>query len=365
MRVLALPRDRNPYQELLYGACRARGMRVRYVGELTGSHTLNMLLLPFELAALRLAGWRLLHVHWLFGFAVTGASRLPPLRRFSDLWLGLTLTVVRLCGLRLVWTAHNVLPHERIFHDDLAARRELVRAADLVIAHSGAAEDEVARTLARPRRSAVIPLGPYGVARRDAGRPPDGPLRLLFFGTVLPYKGVEDLLEAFARLADESPLELTVAGRCPDEQLRQRLERLAGPWPRSVQLRLEAVPEEELPELLGGHDVLVLPFREVTTSSTVVLGLEAGIPVLVPDLPPFEDMPVLRHVPGTEGLEAGLRELSRRDRSELERRGAAGREWGASLSWDEVAARTMRALAEIAGERESRGLRPQRGVIPH
>ena len=33
MRILALPRDRNPYQQLLYGQFARRGHAIRYVGE--------------------------------------------------------------------------------------------------------------------------------------------------------------------------------------------------------------------------------------------------------------------------------------------------------------------------------------------
>src|SRR3954452_17492458 len=103
--MLVLPRDDNPYQELLYGELRRRGVRVRYVGRLTPSHTLNLLLLLFELAGCRMAGARLVHLHWVFAFT------LPFGRRVTQQWFGLLLRVIGLLGLRLVWTAHNVLPH--------------------------------------------------------------------------------------------------------------------------------------------------------------------------------------------------------------------------------------------------------------
>jgi glycosyltransferase involved in cell wall biosynthesis len=344
MKVLALPRDPNPYQELLYGACAARGVRTRYVGELTPSHSLNLLLLPLELALLRLAGWRVLHVHWLFFFGTDWSGRVPALRRVSAVWFRLTLRVARLLGLRLVWTAHNVLPHEPVFDDDLRARRELVQAADLVIAHSLSAERRVADTLGTPRASTVIPLGPFGISVPRAAREAGAPLELLFFGTVLAYKGVEELLVALGRVGPEAPLRLTVAGRCPDEALRSRLIELASPLGERVTLRLERVPDEELPTLLGSHDVLVLPFRDVTTSSSAILGLEAGMPVLVPDLPVFEEMPVVTYEPGVDGLTGALRELAGSDRAELDRRGAESRAWATRLSWDDIADMTCRAF---------------------
>ena len=106
MRIAAFPQDPNPYQELLYGEMRERGDVVRYVGELTPSHSLNLLVLPLELIALRLAGYRVFHLHWTFGFSFTA----PIGRRASRRWFGLVLWVIGALGYRLAWTAHNVLP---------------------------------------------------------------------------------------------------------------------------------------------------------------------------------------------------------------------------------------------------------------
>ncbi len=88
---------------------------------------------PLELTAARLTGTRLVHLHWVFGFVLPGGRRA---RRAAQCWFALVIAVIRLLGMRLVWTAHNVLPHEPVFADDRAARRRLVRASDLVIAHS-------------------------------------------------------------------------------------------------------------------------------------------------------------------------------------------------------------------------------------
>ena len=78
-----------------------------------------------------------------------------------------------------------------------------------------------------PRRSAVIPHGPFHGRRgcRLAARTPgDGgqPRQLLFFGKIRPYKGVDTLLEAFAALPPEFDAHLTVAGECGDKSLAAR-----------------------------------------------------------------------------------------------------------------------------------------------
>ena len=76
MRILVLPReDTNPYQELLYGEMRRQGAQITYLGELTRSHTLNLLLLPLEMAIRRLGGARVVHLHWVYAFGLYGSGR--------------------------------------------------------------------------------------------------------------------------------------------------------------------------------------------------------------------------------------------------------------------------------------------------
>jgi glycosyltransferase involved in cell wall biosynthesis len=340
MKIVALPRDPNPYQRLLYDACARRGAEVEYAGELTPSHTLNLLLLPAELVARRLAGARVLHIHWLFGFSL-------PARRLAAVWLRFVLLTARAIGMHIVWTAHNVLPHAPIFHDDVAARRALVRASDLVIAHSPAARDEVARSIAEPHASTVIPHGPFEVERATNGRSADAPLGLLFFGSVEPYKGVEDLLEALDRVSADVPLRVTVAGRCSDSELRARLIQLAKSHADRVSLRLERIPDDELPALLGAHDVLVLPFRRVTTSGSAMLGIGAGMPVVVPDQDEFRDLPVVRYSGGVDGLAKCLRDLADGGRDQLDELGRAARDWSRGTSWDDIGASTVDAFEEV------------------
>jgi hypothetical protein len=162
MKVLVFPRDANPYQSLLYGEMRRLGVQVSYLGELTPIQTLNRLLLPLEIVARRLAGARVLHLHWVFTFAFPGARGFPPMRGVAQAWFLVVLRVSRMVGMHLVWTAHNVLPHEPVFADDVAARRALVEASDLVLVHSRSTLDELAALGAVPRRYAVIPHGPIG-----------------------------------------------------------------------------------------------------------------------------------------------------------------------------------------------------------
>jgi glycosyltransferase involved in cell wall biosynthesis len=343
--VLAFPYDANPYQELLYEPMRLGGVSVRYLGRRTRSRTLNLLLLPVELLAERLRGARTLHLHWTFGFAWPRVGRVWS-RRASSLWFRLCLGVASLLGLRVVWTAHNVLPHAPVFADDVAEGRRLVRRADAVIVHSAAAAAELARVLREPRQVAVIPHGRFETGAARAGSDGlDGPVRALFFGHVAEYKGVEDLLAAFAEVLADTSLRLTIAGAPASDALRQRLVRAAAIAGDRVTLCLRHVPAAEVDALLADHDVLVLPFRRVTTSGSVLFGLGAGLPVAASDLPALDGLPVRRVAPGVAGVADALRELDAAGRATLREEGLAARAWVDTLpDWPEIAERTLQVL---------------------
>lgn len=355
MKVLVFPReDSNPYQRLLYGEMERLGARVRYLGRLTSSHSLNLLLLPAELAVRRMTGWRLVHVHWVFGFSLPGSARLPLLRGLSQAWFLVVLACARLLRMRLVWTAHNALPHAPVFADDMAARRRLVAASDLVIAHDEAALRELAALGLRPRRAAVIPHGPFAPSGpAGALRMPGtggGPRLILFFGKIQPYKGVENLIRAFLAMPADVAARLTVAGECADPGLRSAITVLADRSGGRVSLDLQRVPDDAVTSLLASADVVALPFEWVTTSGSAVLALCHGRPLIVPDVPALAELPdaaVIRYDGTVPGLTAALAAAGRADGAVLAAMSAAASRFGEGPDWAEIGARTTTELAGL------------------
>lgn len=357
MRVLALPRDPNPYQGLLYREMERLGVQVTYIGDLTPSRTLNLLLLPLEVTVQRIAGARLIHLHWVFAFSLPGAQRFPVVRRAAQIWFLGWLRICRLLGMHLVWTAHNVLPHGSVFADEVSARRALVRASDLVLAHSQSTLAELAVIGAVAHRSAVVPHGPISAMRSatplripGAG---DKARRFLFFGRIHEYKGVDDLLVAFAALPDDVAAHLTVAGQCDDPKLRSHLRALALRGSARVALRLERIPEAEVTQLLAAADVVVLPFRQVTTSGSAMLALSHGRPLIVPDLPGLADLPdeaALRYDGGVPALIAAVTRLAGADGGTLAAMSAAAERYASRTTWQEIAEKTMAEMLSVLGD---------------
>ena len=184
---------------------------------------------------------------------------------------------------------HNVLPHERR-PGDVALTRALLRRAGTVLVHS-AEQAELARSLAPAARVTVAPMPPHlpkypdsgstdagrAAAAEEDGRPGNG-IRLLFFGIVRPYKGLDVLLRALARAPEQ--LTLTVAGEfwggtSDTEQLIAELG-----IEQRVTLRPGYVPVSEIQQLFGQADALVLPYRHATASQNALLAFAHGVPVI-------------------------------------------------------------------------------------
>ncbi|TYB48334.1 glycosyltransferase family 4 protein [Actinomadura chibensis] len=192
-----------------------------------------------------------------------------------------------LAGLRgrtpVVALCHNVLPHERKPYDEPLMKR-LLRRVDAVLVHSDA-QGKLARGLTkRPVRVAEMPAH---LPTPAASPSDDGKVRrrLLFFGIVRPYKGLDVLLRALAEGPDD--VALTVAGEFwggldETRELVRSLD-LAG----RVELRPGYVPAADVPGLFAAADALVLPYRTATASQNVWMAYEHGLPVIATDVGGF------------------------------------------------------------------------------
>lgn len=171
---------------------------------------------------------------------------------------------------------HNVLPHERgRFDARLVAL--LLRAADAVVVHSDA-QAAIARELTdKPVAVAqMAPFMPTGFVRREPA--PGEHRRLVFFGLVRPYKGVDVLLRALAK--GPRDVRLRVAGEFwGGTDATVALSRELGIADR-VELLDAYVGAADVPALFADVDALVLPYRSATGSQAVWTGFEFGVPVI-------------------------------------------------------------------------------------
>lgn len=236
----------------------------------------------WPLAWLRPTGW------WRTGRRLARRADAIVLAIFTPFQVPAYLALARAshaAGCRVVALCHNVLPHEHR-RLDRPLMKAILRAADVLVVHS-AGEAALAATMAStPAEIAALPLhlphadrAPADRALADrAARGNERHNRLLFFGMVRPYKGLDVLLRALAQAAPA--VSLTVAGQIWEgkaELLRLIRElKLAD----RVELTDGYVPAADVPGLFAEADALVLPYRSATASQNALIALQFGIPVI-------------------------------------------------------------------------------------
>ncbi|HYK70243.1 MAG TPA: glycosyltransferase [Streptosporangiaceae bacterium] len=182
---------------------------------------------------------------------------------------------------RLVALCHNVLPHERRGFDK-PLMRALLRRCDAALVHSPDEAALAAGLASTTVETASLPLHlptsgpPELVAAGARPRPPHH--RLLFFGFVRPYKGVDLLIRA---LADTKPeISLTVAGEIWAE--RDDLLKLIADLQLGDRVTLTDgyVAAADVPAYFAAADALVLPYRSGTASQNALIAHQFGVPVI-------------------------------------------------------------------------------------
>jgi glycosyltransferase involved in cell wall biosynthesis len=237
-------------------------------------------------------GRDILHLHWLEAMLRSPGrwGRWAPVQHVRAAHLVLVLAVARARGVRIVWTVHNIQPHEDRFprlYRVLAGR--VMTMADTVIAHS---KHSASLASARFGRNdiQVVPHGSmagfYPPARftpaqvRAAFGFPDDAHVFLAFGMVRPYKRTLRLLEAFASVPHEQ-CRLVIAGMCTNRHLQARIQAAADADPRVVAI-LGWIPSPRVSGLHGAADVVVLPYDDIFSSGALILALSYGLPVIAP-----------------------------------------------------------------------------------
>ncbi|MGF1635726.1 MAG: glycosyltransferase family 4 protein [Cyclobacteriaceae bacterium] len=203
------------------------------------------------------------------------------------------LTVIRLSGKKLVWTMHNRMSHERKTGKmSRIISNWLIRWADIIIIHCEQSRALLLNTF--PDTAAKIRylphpdfVGCYGGSIEKSK--PDDTLKLLFVGTIKPYKNIEVLIGAMKQVGDNA--HLTIAGNPKSTTYAQELKIMAANS-TNITLKLEFIPDEQLPNLIGQCDLLILPYdlESSLNSGTVILAFSYQKTVICPEIGTLADM---------------------------------------------------------------------------
>jgi glycosyltransferase involved in cell wall biosynthesis len=217
-------------------------------------------------------------------------ARLP-----LELWF---LRFARMRGCRIVYTVHNLLPHDTGLKHRAPYFR-LYHFADALICHSPDVREKL-RTEFRidPAKIRVVPHGPL-FAPDEGCAPAAGEEReplVLCQGFLRPYKGIEFLIESWRKLISQynTGARLVIAGSGEADYIAhlQKLIRENG-LESSVTFRAQFLSPQEVASLYRTACVVVYPYREITTSGALMTGVANAKAIITTDLRLFRD--TLRH----------------------------------------------------------------------
>jgi glycosyltransferase involved in cell wall biosynthesis len=194
-------------------------------------------------------------------------------------WTPLLAPAIKRLGIRYVTVIHDAVPHPG---DPTALLTPWLvreaRSADLVVTLCRTVADQLVNIRAAPAER-VLPLFPpdltFGAVPAARKRTTGRPLRLLFFGRILAYKGLPLLVDAVEMLRAEGIMvELGVAG----------MGNLGAERPRLAALGAEVInrwiEDDEIGPLLARYDAIALSHIEASQSAVAAAAFGRCTPVV-------------------------------------------------------------------------------------
>ena len=198
-------------------------------------------------------------------------------------------------GKLIIWTVHNLAPHDGTAWVDRFNFRLLARNADLLICHAETTRQDILRRW-RPRCPVLMmPHGNFkGIypSPRDRtqvlselGLDPSRPM-VCCVGGIRQYKGIEVAVEAIGKLAGQ--VQLVVAGGVhPAFDIASLAASVSSN--RDVALITRELSEQEFSDIIGASEAVLLPYHHITGSGAMMAALTLGRGVIASDLPYFHE----------------------------------------------------------------------------
>lgn len=232
---------------------------------------------------------RYLHFDWIASYYL---RRWRWLTYLSVPFFCAQILLARGLGVRLVWTLHNILPHDaadlgvhRFCQRFLAQRCDWIRVFSETTIASAAQELRVSPALFR-----VVPEGDYtscypNMVTKEAARTqlniPAAAKVLLYLGLVKPYKGVLELVKLFREISDRDHHRLLIVGKGKDAHYADQVKEAAG---NNVVFVDRFIPETKLQYYYNAADAVVLPFARIENSGSAIMAMGFARPIIAPAL---------------------------------------------------------------------------------
>jgi glycosyltransferase involved in cell wall biosynthesis len=293
MKIVSYPKAKNtPYQELIYSQKIFHGDKITYLLS-RKQYGLEVIFFIPALIHHRLLGYKVFHLHWIHTFKIYNRHWQNNFSlRLLYLHYLVCIFFIKFLGYKLVWTAHDIAQHSQVFLDDKKMVQKLAEACDAIIGHTQNTFKEL--TEISPYTGCakiIIPHGNYLDVYPNTEKLNDARKKLnlqekefvfLFFGNIQKYKGIIPLLDAYKIISSEDNARLMIAGTLVEIELRNPVEELL--VSNKIKFFPTRVEDRDIQIYFNASDIVVLPFKSITTSGSAILALSFGKAVIVPNI---------------------------------------------------------------------------------
>lgn len=285
IKILAFPafknKNSNPYNYLLYSGIETHDVEVR----------------EFSFISCLRLNYDVIHIHWPELY-LNSHYFLKALINSSVLLL--CLGFAKICGKKIIWTVHNLQPHQiryrrlnRIFwslylhlvdgiislsrcNEELFFKQfQWLKKLPSIAIHHGLYKGFYSDSISQAQARQQLSIGPEQQV-------------CLFIGQIKTYKNIDRLIELFNNTAQLMNKVLIIAGKFESDSYFNKIRAQAQGNPNII-IHNSYIPGDELQLYFRAADLCILPFKNIFNSGSVLLSISFDTPVLVPDSSNFNE----------------------------------------------------------------------------
>jgi glycosyltransferase involved in cell wall biosynthesis len=278
----------NPFQALYH--CQ----NIEYGIIATGTNSLE------DFSSLKWPVNTCLHIHWLGN--IIGNTSNEDIANNRLMYFFELLDKIIDTGIKILWTVHNILPHDsKCVEQQIELRKGLIERCDVIHIMNEATPELVSKHYQIPDSKIIYSphcsyenYYPDITSRIDAryqlGLKPKS-FVFLFFGSIQPYKGLENLIDAFKLVESTTDfeIELLISGKATTKEQESSLLSLIAD-DENIHYYQQKIPIDDVQYHFRAANVCVCSYKATLNSGVAHLSHSFEVPVIGPNIGGFQEL---------------------------------------------------------------------------
>jgi len=237
------------------------------------------------------------HIHWPDYFYFKSFF----LTLLALVYFFIIITIFKIYNTKIIWTVHNLQPHNNYHYRINKFTMDIfTKLLDGIIVMSEESKIIAYDTYPslKSKKISLIYHGLYDNYKNTISKE-DAKVKLginaetkvlLFFGRIDEYKNILVLIDEFNKL-DDNKLVLIIAGKIQNRELEQKINnKINAPNIRKI---FYFIKSDDVQCLFNASDLVVLPFKNILNSGSVMLALSFNKPVFCPNIGSLKELKII------------------------------------------------------------------------